>query len=276
MRELKNTRGDDATPTGLFRLFDCTQGRIAGRFNPGLNDETPLAFLGTRLKAGQHAVCLLLFILGIPSGYGGALFGFVKAQPKPELAQASGGGGGKYDSRKYKFVETIKYDEIKDFVVYIDKPMEVKPPTNALEVVTQRDATFSPHVMPVVVGTKINWPNNDDIFHNVFSISDAKTFDLGLYKHPELKSEIFDKAGRVDVFCSIHTKMSCVVLVLENPFFAATDKKGEYRITGIPAGTYKVKAWHERLPGQTREIVIPEEGEVRADFTVGVINLPKP
>ena len=230
-----------------------------------------------RLKAGLHAIFLLASVLGISSGHAGTLFGTVKAQPKPELAQAPGGGGGKYDSRKYKFVETIKYDEIKDFVVYIDKPMAMTTPAKPLEteVVTQRDATFSPHVMPVLVGTKINWPNNDDIFHNVFSMSDAKTFDLGLYKHPELKSEVFDKTGRVDVFCSIHTKMSCVILVLENPFFAATDKKGEYRITGIPAGTYKVKAWHERLPGQVREIVVPEEGEVRADFTVGVVNLPK-
>jgi len=69
--------------------------------------------------------------------------------------------------------------------------------------------------------------------------------------------------------------MSCVILVLQNPFYAATNSKGEYRIKDIPAGTYKVKAWHERLPGQVREIVIPAEGEVRADFTVGVVNLPK-
>lgn len=211
----------------------------------------------------------------------GVLYGVVKAQPKPELAQSAGGGGGKYDSRKFKFVETIKYDEIKDFIVYIDKAQtNVAAPAKPLEVitqreVTQRDATFSPHVMPVIVGSTINWPNNDEIFHNVFSESDAKTFDLGLYKHPEAKSTVFDKPGRVDVFCSIHTKMSCVILVLQNPWFATTNPKGEYRITGIPAGTYTVKAWHERLPGQKREIVIPEEGEVRADFTVGVINIPK-
>jgi plastocyanin len=219
---------------------------------------------------------LFLLLLLLPCSHAGVLFGTVKAQPRPELAQAAAGGG-KYDSRKYKFVETIKYDEIKDFVVYIDKPMtNVTPPSKPLEVVTQRDATFTPHVMPVLVGTRINWPNHDDIFHNVFSVSDAKTFDLGLYKDPQVGSEVFDKTGRVDVFCSIHTKMSCVILVLENPFFAATNGKGEYRITGIPAGTYKVKAWHERLPGQTREIVIPEDGAVRADFIVGVVNLPKP
>jgi plastocyanin len=219
---------------------------------------------------------IIFMLLALAETRAGDLFGTVKAQPKPELAQASGGSGGKYESRKYKFVETIKYDEIKDFVVYIDKPMaNVTPPSKPVEVVTQRDATFTPHVMPVVVGTQVTWPNYDDIFHNVFSVSDAKNFDLGLYKHPTVNTVTFDKAGRVDVFCSIHTKMNCVVLVLENPFFAATNGKGEYRITGIPAGTYKVKAWHERLPGQAREIVIPEQGEVRADFVVGVVNIPK-
>ena len=85
----------------------------------------------------------------------------------------------------------------------------------------------------------------------------------------------FDKAGRVDVFCSIHSQMNCVILVLQNPFFAATDSKGGYRIMNIPAGTYKVKAWHERLPGQVKEITIPAEGEVHEDFVVGVANLTR-
>jgi hypothetical protein len=69
--------------------------------------------------------------------------------------------------------------------------------------------------------------------------------------------------------------MNCVILVLQNPFFAPTDSKGAYRIANIPAGTYKVRAWHERLPGQVKEITIPEQGEVRAHFVVGVVNLSK-
>lgn len=206
----------------------------------------------------------------------GTIVGVVKAQPRPELAEGGAAGGGKYESRKFKFVETVKYDEIRDFVVYIDSPM-----TNAFatpktqRVVTQKDATFRPHVMPVMVGTKVEWPNHDEIFHNVFSISEAKEFDLGLYKDPEVKDVTFDKAGRVDVFCSIHSQMNCVVLVLKNPFFAATDAKGQFKIADVPAGTYKVKAWHERLPGQVKEITVPAEGEARADFVVGVGNLAK-
>lgn len=206
----------------------------------------------------------------------GTLYGTVKAQPKPQLAGAGAAGGGKYDSRHFKFVERVRYDEIKDFIVYIDGTMtNVTFTTPTKDVITQKDAMFHPHVMPVVMGTEVRWPNYDDIFHNVFSISDAKNFDLGLYKHPEIGKVTFDKAGRVDVFCSIHSQMNCVILVLQNPFFAATDHKGAYRITNIPAGAYKVKAWHERLPGQVKEINIPEDGEVREDFVVGVGNLTK-
>lgn len=204
----------------------------------------------------------------------GTLFGIVKAQPKPELAEKAGGSGGKYDSRQFKFVETVKYDQIKDFVVYIEGDFpNVTFPTPPKDVITQKDAMFHPHVMPVIVGTEVRWPNKDDIFHNVFSISDAKVFDLGLYKDPDVGKVTFDKAGRVDVFCSIHSQMNCVILVLQNPFFAATDSKGNYHISNIPAGSYKVKAWHERLPGQVKEITIPANGEVRADFVVGVVNL---
>jgi len=128
----------------------------------------------------------------------------------------------------------------------------------------------------VVVGTKVEWPNNDDIFHNVFSMSETKPFDLELYKgNPPEKTVVFDKPGRVDVFCSIHANMNCVVLVLENPYFAVADNARHFSITNVPAGTYKLKAWHERLPAQTQEITVPENGEVRADFILGIKNLPK-
>jgi plastocyanin len=218
----------------------------------------------------------LLFAWALATTHAGTIVGTVKAQPRPELAEGGAAGGGKYESRKFKFVETVKYDEIKEFVVFIDSPM-----TNAFatpktqRVVTQKDATFRPHVMPVMAGTKVEWPNHDEIFHSVFSVSEAKEFDLGLYKDPVVKDVTFDKPGRVDVFCSIHSQMNCVVLVLKNPFFAATDSKGQFKISDVPAGTYKIKAWHERLPGQAKEITVPPEGEVRVDFVVGVGNLAK-
>jgi plastocyanin len=210
----------------------------------------------------------------------GTISGNVRAQGKEGTGDAA--GGGKYDSRKFKFAERIDYAELRDFVVYIDGPLGTTavPPEKPVQVLTtrrinQKGAMFSPHVLPVVRGATVEWPNQDEILHNVFSISDAKPFDLGLYKHPEVKRITFDKAGRVDAFCSIHKAMHCVILVLENPYFTVADDKGRFLIPNVPAGTYKLKAWHERLPSQTREIAVTVDGDVRVDFVLGITNLPK-
>jgi plastocyanin len=208
--------------------------------------------------------------------HAGTITGTVNARGKAEAEQ--GAAGGKYDSRKYKFVEKVNYAELRDFVVYIEGVVtNGAPATNLLQtVLTQKDATFRPHILPVVAGTTVRWPNEDDIFHNVFSVSEPCPFDLELYKgNPPNKAVPFQKTGRVDVFCSIHSHMHCIVLVLENPYFASTDLRNRYRIENIPAGTYKLKAWHERLPPQVKEITVPASGEVKADFTLGINNLPK-
>jgi plastocyanin len=215
----------------------------------------------------------LLFVAAL-TARAGTIVGTVRAQGKQGADQ--GAGGGKYDSHKFKFVEKVDYDDLHDFIVYIDQPLAEKtaPPAAPMQMVVQKDASFSPHILPLLVGTTVEWPNRDDIYHNAFSMSEAKPFDLGMYKD-KTKSLTFDKPGRVDVFCSIHKDMHCVILVLENPYFASTDTRGSYRITGVPAGTYKLHAWHERMPGQTKEVVVPVDGEVQADFTLGITGLPQ-
>jgi plastocyanin len=204
--------------------------------------------------------------------HAGTISGVVRAEGKE--APAQDGAGGKYESRKFKFAERINYAELRDFVVYIDQPAHSKASAGK-KTIGQKGVAFTPRVLPIVVGTTVEWPNHDDIYHNVFSISDARQFDLGLYKAPEVKRVPFDRPGRVDVFCSIHTTMSCIILVLENPWFAVSDAKGGYAITNVPPGSYKLKAWHERLPTLTKEIEVPEKGEVKMDFTLGIYNLPK-
>jgi len=214
----------------------------------------------------------------------GTISGVVRAQGKAGAEPDSGAGGGNYASRQFKFVERVNYADMHDFVVYIEGPgpagQKPGPPPKVAQVVTrrvtQKGAIFTPHVLPVLAGTTVEWPNNDDIMHNVFSFSETKSFDLGLYKSPTVRSVTFDKPGRVDVFCSIHTRMNCVILVLENPFFAGTNEKGAYTIANVPPGTYKLKAWGERLPSQTREVTVPVGGDVKADFTLGINNLPTP
>jgi len=229
----------------------------------------------------------ILFVLGAAlSAPAASIVGHVKAEGKAGAAQDDSGGN--YSSRALKFAERVDYDAMKDFVVFIDGPLtNAAGVTNSLTAevattkVSQQRATFSPHVLPVTVGTRVQWPNHDDIFHNVFSYSESKPFDLGLYKSdingkkipvPEV---LFDRPGRVDVFCSIHANMNCVVLVLDNPFFSVTNEKGNYAIQNVPPGSYRLKAWHERLPPQIRQIEVPAAGEIRVDFTLGITGLPR-
>lgn len=217
--------------------------------------------------------------LASAEGRAGSISGSVRGVAPAGGPAAAAEAGGAYESRRYKYVERIDYAALRDFVVYVDQPVEeVLPPDRRAQSVktTQKDANFEPHVLPVMVGTTVRWPNEDDIFHNVFSMSDAKEFDLGYYKKEKVPEVTFDRVGRVDVFCAIHSKMHCVILVVPNPFFATTDEKNHFLIKNVPAGTYKVRAWHERLPGQTRPIVVPAEGEVTVEFVLGVGQVPKP
>ncbi|MGA2869930.1 MAG: carboxypeptidase regulatory-like domain-containing protein [Verrucomicrobiota bacterium] len=211
----------------------------------------------------------------------GEITGTVQAEGVANADDGSDNGGA-YASRQYKFAPQVDYGAMHDFVVYIEGHVGTNsaPSTNMTQVsttrVAQRGAAFSPHVLPVMVGTTVEWPNDDQICHNVFSMSDPKQFDLGLYKgNPPEKRVTFDQPGRVDVYCSIHSNMHCVVLVLENPYFASTDANGHYVINDVPPGTYKLKAWHERLPADEQEITVSTNGVVKADFTLAVKNLPK-
>ena len=224
----------------------------------------------------KHVQILVLLLFASCFGVcdAGTIVGKVKAEGKAEAQQDI--SSGKYESRKWKFVERLNYGEFKDFVVYIDQPIPGSlPPTEPLQVIIQKNAVFVPHILPVMVGTTVEWPNHDDIFHNVFSMSEPKSFDLGLYKSNETKRVTFDKPGRVDVFCSIHTKMNCIVLVLQSPFFSVTDEKGFYKISNVPPGRYKLTGWHERMPLVTKEIEVPATGEVKADLTLTISGLPK-
>lgn len=215
---------------------------------------------------------LAVFALSIGSGNAGTITGTVKGKGPDLPADANGGD---YRSRRYRFAEKVDYDRLTDFVVYIDEPKLASSTATTSAITTQKNAVFDPHVLPVEVGTSVKWPNQDDIYHNVFSMSEPKPFDLGLYHQEKVPVLKFENTGRVDVFCSIHTHMHCIILVLPNRYFTKVDANQRFTIRDVPAGTYKVRAWHERLPEQVTEIVVPETGEVRVDFVLGLGDLPK-
>ena len=132
----------------------------------------------------------------------------------------------------------------------------------------QRNETFVPHVLAIVAGTTVDFPNNDRTYHNVFSLSRARTFDLGRYAAGRSKSVRFDTPGIVRVFCEIHSHMSAYILVFSHRYFAVTDDEGRYRIDNVPAGTYTVVAWNGAMPTESKQITLGDTGEAALDFVL--------
>jgi len=110
----------------------------------------------------------------------------------------------------------------------------------------QRHKTFEPHVLIVPVGTRVEFPNKDPFFHNIFSLFDGKRFDLGLYEAGTTRTVLFDRAGVSFLFCNIHAEMSAVVLSVDTPYFGLTDRSGNLHIRDVPNGRYQVNVWFER------------------------------
>lgn len=135
----------------------------------------------------------------------------------------------------------------------------------------QRGERFAPHVLPIIAGGTVEFPNDDDVFHNVFSLSRARAFDLGRYPRGASKSVTFPNVGVVQVFCHLHADMSGIILVLDNPFFVMPDAQGRYAIDGLPPGDYRLIAYHERI----KPLVTPVRVEAGRTTTLN-LNIPLP
>lgn len=126
---------------------------------------------------------------------------------------------------------------------------------------TTRSKAFLPHVIAVPAGSTINFPNEDPISHNLFSLTPGNTFDLGLYRKGAGKAHKFENAGVVNVYCNVHPNMSAVVHVMSTPYYGFADARGDYSFD-VPAGKYRVTAWNEQGGSASADI------EVKADGTV--------
>jgi plastocyanin len=139
-----------------------------------------------------------------------------------------------------------------DTVVWLEAPDAPPPPaTPPRALLDQRNLSFVPRVLVVRAGTLVDFPNNDRVFHNVFSFRDGQRFDLGLYPVGARRRVAFDRPGLSRVFCNIHPNMAAYVMTVDSPYFARSDDAGAFTITGVPVGTYTYHAWR---PGAVEEL----------------------
>jgi plastocyanin len=132
----------------------------------------------------------------------------------------------------------------------------------------QKNLDFIPRLLPVQVGTTVEFPNEDDTYHSIFSFSQPKRFDLGRYPKNEtpVPSEVFDKPGPVVLRCDIHEHMRAIILVLETPYFGKTDPQGNYRVGNLPAGHYKFAAWLNDKTILEKQVDLKNGATLHVDF----------
>jgi len=139
---------------------------------------------------------------------------------------------------------------------------QLPPPPAAHATMLQKAKMFTPHVLPVMTGTTVDFPNADPIFHNAFSSYNGQIFDIGLYPPGTSRSVRFTRLGVLRVFCNIHPAMSAIILVLNTPYFVKTAMDGSFEMN-VPPGEYQLSVFHERateqeLTGLSRRVVVPE------------------
>jgi plastocyanin len=195
---------------------------------------------------------------------GGTISGTVHVETRSARRLAT---AGVYPGRAVVLPAERDTSELDNVVVFVERSgPTASPPTRA--VVRQNREEFVPHLVAVTTGSTVEFPNDDLIFHNVFSLSRAATFDLGRYPRNESREETFREPGIVKVFCHLHSHMSAIVRVFDHPYFVIPDRDGRFSIPGVPAGTHRVTAWHERVGDVTHEVTLRGGGTAGLAFSL--------
>ena len=154
------------------------------------------------------------------------------------------------------------------FLDEIEHPAPATAPT-VHAVMRQINKQFVPEVLPILVGTTVEFPNDDTIYHNVFSLSRVRPFDLGIYAQGVSQPVTFDQPGLVKIYCNIHSQMVGYILVLSHPYFAVTDRRGAFRLADAPLGKATIRVWYAKTRQQLQQSVqVTPQGIQNLDLTV--------
>ena len=234
--------------TGLSRrvLSWCAAGALVCALGAAAG-----ARVGARLDAAQ--------------GGTGRIEGLVRLVMPPATAAPSG----VYPSRRVSR-PAPKASEIANVIVFLKDPPKQSDLRLTTETIMQKDEAFVPRVLAITRGSTVEFPNADPFFHNVFSLSRAATFDLGRYPKGESRSRRFPTPGLVKVYCHIHSHMTASIMVFDHPYFRIPAPDGTFTMDDVPAGTYQLSAWHERI-GESVSTVRVEPGRTaRVEFALPV------
>jgi plastocyanin len=190
----------------------------------------------------------------------------VIARPTRRLATA-----GSYPGRTVELPAARRPSEFQNVVVFLDSDAaEPSEPTRVT--IRQTHEEFLPHLVAVTAGSTVDFPNDDLVFHNVFSLSHGATFDLGRYPKNASKSRTFSEPGIIKVFCHLHSHMSAIVRVFPHPHFVVPDDRGQFTLEGLPAGKHVIAAWHERVGIVRHEVTVADGGVTETTFSLPLMD----
>lgn len=166
-------------------------------------------------------------------------------------------------------------NELQRVVVWLEGGQaRSKPPVTVT--IDQKGAAFDPDMLVIPVGSTVDFPNSDPIFHNVFSLSRAQPFDLGYYRQGQSRVVKFNRAGIVQVYCHLHSQMYAVIIVTSSPWFGRPSAEGDFSFADLPAGHYRVASWHKIAGLRETQVDIPEHGAVETTIRIPVDAEAKP
>lgn len=216
---------------------------------------------------------LLIGLCFLPlEGHGGVIRGTLRLPPDPARKTANRTVGDK-KSHAVRPAESVLRGALRDAVIYVEQvPPAADSALAAADTIpatlAQKDRAFVPRVLSIAAGDTVVLPNLDPVYHDVFSLSPIKNFELGRYPGGQSKRVVFDRPGLVNVYCGIHSNMAAFVLVLPHHVFARADESGAFALPPLPPGHYTVCVWHPDLRGLRRDVRLEGDADVVLDLSL--------